>query len=517
MFQKNFSQVWDQLRAKKSSLTDFLENITIRNFRGITDLSVNIDFPVTVIAGANAAGKTTVLFGCACAYRIPNSKFSFSPATLFPNLSLNQNPEYSDTQNNTVFEYYYIHQKKRSSMRWAKSTAWSKSYMGQKSGAQPERMVYLRTLANLTSPSEVRSVLQIGQKGIYELSQVTSDLIAFAQRVLPHRYDELVEVKTKAKQLFYAKRSGSTPNQYSEFHMSAGERALLYISKEISQLNNALILIDEVEAGLHPYTQQQFMLELQRLSLRNNLQIVVTSHSPVILESVPVEGRIFLERTDDNVVVKPAYRDIIQKAFYGQSLEKLSILCEDDVAEHFLLGLLDVLNPKLGLVHNDIVVGRDTGKEQFGQHIEAIGKFQQLDSFIFVLDGDARPLDANLRVIGQKYGANIQPLFLPGAVPEEWAWRILDTHLQDYAALVGMQPVDLQRQMNAANQAFDNAADKPTAVVKNKFYNFCETIRTGHLDLIRKIAKRESERQQGEIKVFNDELETQIRSWQARK
>ena len=517
MFQKNFSQVWDQLRAKKSSLTDFLENITIRHFRGIADLSVNIDFPVTVLAGANATGKTTVLLGCACAYQIPQSKQSFSPATLFPNLNLKKHPEYSDQPRNPEFEFYYTHQKKRAAMRWAKGAAWSKSYMGQKGGTQPQRMVYLRTLANLTSPSEVRSVIQIGQKGAYDLSPITSDLIAFAQRVLPHSYDELVEVKAKAKQLLYAKRSGTGSQAYSEFHMSAGERALLHISREISQLNNALILIDEVEAGLHPYTQQQFMLELQRLALRNDLQIIVTSHSPVILDCVPVEGRIFLERTEDNVVVKPAYRDIIQKAFYGQSLEKLSVLCEDDVAENFLLGVLDVLNPKLGLVHNDVVVGRDTGKEQFGQHIEALGKFQQLGSFIFVLDGDARSLEASLRATAERLGANIQPLFLPGSVPEEWAWKVLRDHVGEYAPLVGQSPEDLLRQMASANQAFDNAADKPTDVIKNKFFTFCETIRTSHLELIRKIAKRESERQQGDIKVFNDELETQIRNWQARK
>ena len=80
------------------------------------------------------------------------------------------------------------------------------------------------------------------------------------------------------------------------------------------------------------------MLELQRLALRNNLQIVVTTHSPVVLEAVPPEACIFLERTEDNVEVCPPYRDVIQKAFYGQSVHKLSILCEDEVAE----GLTDL-------------------------------------------------------------------------------------------------------------------------------------------------------------------------------
>lgn len=516
--QRNFHQVWDQLRAKKSSVNDFLENITIRNFRGIADLSINIDFPVTVIAGANATGKTTILFACACSYKIPNrpDRDSYSPAKLFPNLRLRKNPELSDQSNHVELEFHYTTNKRKASMRWAKGTSWSKSYMGQHGGAQPERTVYLRTLANLTSPSEVRSVLQIGS-GQYNVQHLTSDLIAFAQRVLPHQYSSLAEIRVKSKNLFYAVRTDGRGSQYSEFHMSAGERALLRISTEISQLKNALVLIDEAEAGLHPYTQQQFMLELQRLALRNDLQIILTTHSPVILESVPVEGRIFLERTEDNVEVKPAYRDIIQKALYGQSLEKLSILCEDDIGEHFILGVLDVLNPKLGIVHNDIIVGRDTGKEQFGQHIEAMGKFRQLDSFLFVLDGDAAILENHLKAVAQRFGVNVQPLFLPGAVPEEWAWAILKQYPEAYAAEMGLQLADLRRQLHDADQVFNNAADRPSNIVKNKYYSFCEKIKVPHLELMRKIAKKETERQTGDIKIFVDNIEVQIRNWQARK
>ncbi len=522
MFQKNLQQVWEQLRASKSGQSDFLENVTIKNFRGISDLSVKFDFPVTVIAGANASGKTTLLFAAACAYKISgvSDRDSYSPSKLFPSLNLKRDTNYSDKSQATEFDFYYTHQNRRTQMRWAKGSAWSKSFMGQQGGKHPERMVYLRTLANLTSPSEVRSVLQIGQgQGSYNINEITSDLIAFAQRILPHRYNELVEIQAKSnKNLLFAKRNDtSSDNQYSEFHMSSGERAVLRISKEISPLRNALILIDEVEAGLHPYTQQQFMLELQRLALRQQLQILVTTHSPVILESVPVEGRIFLERTENNVIVKPAYRDIIQKALYGQSLEKLSLLCEDNIAEHLLLGIMDVLNPRLGLVHNDIIVGRDTSKDQFKQHIEAIGKFQQLDGFVFVLDGDAKSLEPSLKSTAQSFGSNIQPLFLPGSVPEEWAWKILADYPDDYAAIIGVQKQDLIRQMADANGIFNNATDKPTSIIKNKFHSFCETIRHSDLDLIRKIARKECERQTGDIKIFMDDLEIQIRNWQSRK
>lgn len=518
MIQRNFNQIWEQLRAKKIQYREFLEEITIKNIRGIKDLSVRFDFPVSVIAGPNASGKSTVLFACACGYRVPGSNPKiFTPSTLFPNLKIKDTPNLSDLEQTTSFEFYYIHQGKRSSMKWAKGKSWNRSFMGQKEGKQPERLLYIRTLANLTSPSEVRSVLQIAS-GSFEMENITSDLIAFAQRILPLKYKDMTMVKKGGKELLFATRDNTEESKYSEFHMSAGERAILRISKDISNLRNGLVLIDEIEAGMHPFTQQQIMLELQRLALRNDLQIIVTSHSPVILDSVPIEGRIFLERIDNNVIVKPAYKDIIQKAFYGQSLEKLSILCEDDIAEAFLYGVLDYLNPNLGLIHDDVVIGRDTGKEQFTQHIQAIAKFNLLDNFIFALDGDARSIENSLKKTAEDFGKSITPLFLPGKdVPERWAWQILGTSLEEYSKLLGVPESDMKTRMSQNEQIYASAADKPTEIMKNKFASFCEQIKRAPTDVIRLAARNESARQQGEMKIFLDDLETQIRRWQSRK
>ncbi|SAY38604.1 AAA family ATPase [Candidatus Synechococcus spongiarum] len=77
--------------------------------------------------------------------------------------------------------------------------------------------------------------------------------------------------------------------------MSADERAVLRLSQDIAQLKGALIPIDELEAELHPWVQQLLMAQLQQLALRNDLQVIVTAHSPVVLDSVPRNGRIFLE------------------------------------------------------------------------------------------------------------------------------------------------------------------------------------------------------------------------------
>lgn len=522
MAQKVFEQIWNQLRGKKTSYTDFLEQVDIKNLRGIKDLAVRFEFPVTVIAGANAAGKTTVLFSCACAYEVPNAgPRDYVPSAMFPNLRSAQPNTPNDPEHSTELDFYYTAQSKRKGMRWAKGKSWNRSFMGEKGGKQPQRMVYLRTLANLTSPAEVRSVLQITSKGDVTTESITSNLLVLAQRILPLKYQEIKLISKGDKNLLFAFRQQDGESaHYSEFHMSAGERAILRISKDISTLHNALILIDEIEAGLHPVTQQQMMLELQRLALRNNLQIIVTTHSAVVLESVPIEARIFLERVDDNVFVKQGYRDIFQKAFYGQSLERVSILCEDEIGEAFLRGVLDVLNPKLDLRHDDAIVGKDTGKDNFPQHIEAIGKFNQLDSFIFVLDGDAKEspsLRSKMISAGEKFNKTIDPLFLPGSVPEEWAWATLQQYADEYATEFGIPTGHgLRQSMQQFDLTYDGAADKPTTKMKNKFYAFCQSISRETTSLIRVIVRYEVTKGRGEAKVFADDLEMQIRRWRSR-
>ena len=242
--------------------------------------------------------------------------------------------------------------------------------------------------------------------------------------------------------------------------MSAGERAILRLSKDISGLYDALVLIDEVEAGLHPYTQQQAMLEFQRIALRNRLQIIVASHSLAVLNSVPVEARLFFDRDEDTAEVRlsPPHRDIIQKALYGQTRDQLSVLCEDEVAEGLLLGFMDVLNIKLGLRHDDFTIGRNTGQSEFPSHVRTLGKFGKISDFLLVLDGDSRAYEAAIASAASEYGQSIKPLFLPGdGPPEAWLWRMLETHRDDYAHRLGIAAPAMEQSMRGIAQTLAGA------------------------------------------------------------
>ena len=85
MLERRLKDLWERLQGKKPHMQHFLEGIRLDGIRGIDDLRVVFDYPVSVIAGGNASGKSTVLFAAACAYKDPEAGVKdFVPSTLFP-------------------------------------------------------------------------------------------------------------------------------------------------------------------------------------------------------------------------------------------------------------------------------------------------------------------------------------------------------------------------------------------------------------------------------------------------
>ena len=511
---RELREVWDALRANNSGRDDALNAVRITRLRGIWDLRIPLEYPVSVLAGPNGSGKSTVLFACACAYQVPGgSPRHFTPGSLFPNFTSRQEAVSSDAPQQTELEFEYLHHGHHRSMTWRRRRSWTRSFPRRNGGPQPERPVYLRTLANLTNPSEVRSVLQLGRKRV-ETETLSPDLLIFAHRILAWRYHDLALIRHGTNNLLFAAVDGAGETRYSEFHMSSGERSILRISKDISRLENALVLIDEIDTGLHPYTQQQTMLELQRAALRRKLQIVVASHSPVVLDSVPPQARIFLDRDDDTGQVRraPLYRDILQKALYGQSRDQLSILCEDDVAEGVIRGILDVLNVRLRLLHGDVTISRDTGRDEFPGHIHALAKFDKLSDFILVLDGDSRTMRDRLHAAAERHGRSLQLLFLPGnGPPEEWLWETLRRRPDEYAShFGGMTPAELKKSMTDIERLCDGAVQQQN-LAKATIGELARRLERRVPDIARIVGRREAEG--SALLDLTDGLTTLIEGW----
>ena len=187
------------------------------------------------------------------------------------------------------------------------------------------------------------------------------------------------------------------------------------------------------------------------------------------------------------------------------------MLCEDEVAEGVIRGVLDVLNVRLGLRHEDVVIGRNTGRNEFAGHVRTLGKFGKLKDFILVLDGDSRDLERTLQATAEEYGHHVQPLFLPGdAAPQPWMWDTIGQRRDDYASRLGLTAPDLERAMHDLEQLAAGAVrqrDAAKAAVGALASNLDRTVP----DLARIVGQREAEA--NAIPELLAALTEQINAW----
>lgn len=94
---------------------------------------------------------------------------------------------------------------------------------------------------------------------------------------------------------------------------SLGYNNLLYIATVFAELellkeNNLLttLLIEEPEAHLHPQLQVKFIQYIEQLSKSlKNIQIIITTHSPVLASSVSIDNLIHIKECNNQIKATP--------------------------------------------------------------------------------------------------------------------------------------------------------------------------------------------------------------------
>ena len=174
-------------------------------------------------------------------------------------------------------------------------------------------------------------------------------------------------------------------------------------------------------------------------------------------------------------------------------------------------GVLDVLNIELGLRHEDVVVGRNTGRDEFPSHVRTLGKFGKLSDFVLVLDGDSRGEENRLKMVAEEFGHRLQPLFLPGdASPEHWLWEILSARPDEFAVTFGLAVAD----MNAMTERVANLVEgavQQRDVARAAVGAFAEDINRTVPEIARTVGRTEAEKNAIPELVFA--LKEQIGRW----
>nr|WP_279293676.1 AAA family ATPase [Enterococcus cecorum] len=143
-------------------------------------------------------------------------------------------------------------------------------------------------------------------------------------------------------------------SEYDFQSISVGEdnvgqivRALLSFKKLKEEYKNyagGILLIDEVDAGLFPAAQIELFKVLTDYCKKYDIQVIMTSHSPTMIEEVFNQSDIknykinYLTNTFGKIQVMPDYswRDIdadihakTKKVLEDIKLPKINVYCED--------------------------------------------------------------------------------------------------------------------------------------------------------------------------------------------
>jgi predicted ATPase len=79
--------------------------------------------------------------------------------------------------------------------------------------------------------------------------------------------------------------------------LTLGLLSLLYCSPTTAQL----FLLDDIEAGLHPLAQRQLMQTLKEFAEKQNRQIILTSHSPYIIDELAAKDIWVMSQDNEGI------------------------------------------------------------------------------------------------------------------------------------------------------------------------------------------------------------------------
>lgn len=429
---------WFEKDTSRATLTQI--GIWYGQVRSLSkDFELDFKYPITVIAGRNGSGKSTVLALAACAYhnkkngfRLKNRKKSYYTFSDFFIQTEKEIPlegiqiGYGILHNNwrptskkpegVGFGYQY-----RLKRKWGRWNDYSKRINRTVVYLGIERIVPHSEKSK--SGSYSKSFKNIANQG------KENNVISIVSRILDRNYSSLEFLSGSRSNLATVEYENI---YYSGFNMGAGENSLfdlislLYIIDE-----GSLVLIDEIELGLHEEAQSKLIEEIKKICNSRKLQIICTSHSARIIDSVPPEGRIFLEFQGGKTIVLPGISsNYATGKLSGSSNKVLDVLVEDDVAKSIVEA---AVVPKIRKQINIIPIGSHSAVMR---HLGArfVEREFNKKKVCVILDGDQKKSKSNhiqtfIKSIEQQNDLQIdlknwcsQRLsFLPGTThPEEW-------------------------------------------------------------------------------------------------
>lgn len=391
----NDNKKWFQSDYSARSLVEIY--LQSGSLRGLYPFQIEFEYPISAILGKNGSGKSTLLAMACCAYH--NGKNGYTPSDRNKNYYT-----FSDFFIQTADEvkveglniYYKIcHERWRDPEKKTlyAGMGYQRRYKNKggkwnKYEKRVSRNVVFLGIQRIVPPSERKTEKNYsGRFQSVNFPQETKEkILKIASTILGKTYTSLDIRTVDKRRLFVVDRKNK---HYSGFNMGAGENAIFSLLIELFAAGkNALIVVDEIELGLHEEAQRKFILELKKLCKELHCQIICSTHSSTILDLIPPEGRFYIETHDEKTeIYKGISTGFAMNRLSGGMRKEATVYTEDLVGQAVIEGCLpQALRERISI----LPIGSDQAvlKQLSAKYRE---KNQKCIAF---LDGDKRHLNA---------------------------------------------------------------------------------------------------------------------------
>lgn len=284
-------------KAANRNYLKYLPKLSLKKIRGFENEPVSFDFPVTAVIGPNGGGKSTILGAAALPY------LSVAPRRFFA-----KSGKYDESMQDWSIDYELIDREvnERDSIRRGanfKNLRWNRDALA--------RDVLIFGVSR-TVPANERSELArcatrqfaVPEENVKDLGQQVAESVSKILGKNVSNYKEMVVSQRGSVKLLTGEAGDGA--KYSEFHFGAGESSIIRMVIEIeSAPDQSLVLIEEIENGLHPVATVRLVEYLVEVAERKKIQVVFTTHSNDALRILPskavwvaTQDRIFQGKLD---------------------------------------------------------------------------------------------------------------------------------------------------------------------------------------------------------------------------
>jgi predicted ATPase len=260
-----------------------LEWLEIGGIRGWAETRIEFSYPIVAVIGENGSGKSTVLQSAAAAYRSEDRKKTFFASDFFPDTAWEKISRAWIRYSYQEGPIHHEHTIRKPTTRWLGNVN------------RPYRPVSYIDLSRIQPVSARVGYAKIAKTKHKEASSKPFDAqqVKRLSDIMGREYEgakmALSTIDSEREVPVITKQH----TEYSGFHQGSGETTMVELLRA-DLPKYGLVLIDEIESSLHPRSQRRLIRELAERCRDREVQIILTTHSPYIIEELPLAARLYI-------------------------------------------------------------------------------------------------------------------------------------------------------------------------------------------------------------------------------